>query len=378
MTGLAAAISAEAQILAGYFTAFVQDLAEIRLTGPRARLAASAALTVALATTAALALHLDNVWWASISGFMSSQASLPASVKKVVLRIIGTAAGATLALIMAPWLLYDQVACCLFLMFITTIGILGVQVSPHGYAWLFTAITFDLVLLMSLNEPLAVFHLGVYRVLEVIVGSVCAVLVAALFAQEEEGPAPPVPPGWTDFFGAQWPALLHAVRSGITVAVIPLVWTSLEVENISQMAVTAAIVMAVPILSYNQADQGRLIVTRAIHRLIGCLIGGIAALICLALPLTDFLPWIATLSAAVYVGTYVQQSERGIGYIGTQAAFVFIITLVQGFEPASNIWPGIDRFGGMMGGLLILLIVSLLLWPSADEPPPGETLQADR
>lgn len=369
MTGLVAAIGTEARTIAGYIEAFGQELFELKLSGPRALQAANAALAVAIATLAALALHLDNVWWAAISGFMSLQASLPASIQKALLRVFGTVAGAALAVAFVPWLAYDQVACCLVLILVTTIGVLGVQVSPHGYAWLFTAVTFNLVILMSLNQPLEAFHLAVYRVAEVLVGSAVAVLVASLIAPD--GP-PPVPsaPGWTDLLGARWPAVLHAVRSGITVALLPLVWSWFELADVSQMAVTVAVVMAVPILSEHPVNQGRLIVTRALHRMIGCFFGGVAALAALAIPLTDLVPWIAVLSAGVYIGTYVQQSERGIGYIGTQAGFVFIVTLVQGFGPPSAIWPGIDRLGGMMGGLAILLVVSLLLWPSSEDDGP--------
>jgi uncharacterized membrane protein YccC len=369
MKGLVAAIGAEARTIVGYIEAVGQEVSELKLSGPRALQAANAALAVTISTIAALALHLDNVWWAAISGFMSLQASLPASLQKAVLRVIGTVAGAALAVVFVPWLAYDQVACCLFLMVVTTIGVLGVQVSPHGYAWLFTAITTNLVILMSLNHPLEAFHLAVYRVAEVLVGSAVAVLIASLMAPD--GP-PPIPsaPGWTDLLGARWPAVLHGVRSGITVALVPIVWSWFELTEVSQMAISVAAVMAVPILSDHPVNQGRLIVTRALHRMIGCFFGGVAALAALAIPLTDVLPWIAVLSAGVYIGTYVQQSARGIGYIGTQAGLVFIITLVQGFGPPSTIWPGIDRLGGMMGGLAILLIVSFLLWPSSEDDAP--------
>ena len=55
-----------------------------------------------------------------------------------------------------------------------------------------------------------------------------------------------------------------------------------------------------------------------------------------------------------------------MGYIGTQAALVLIMTLVQGWGPPDSILPGIARFAGMMAGLGILMIVSLIFWP----PPP--------
>jgi hypothetical protein len=61
----------------------------------------------------------------------------------------------------------------------------------------------------------------------------------------------------------------------------------------------------------------------------------------------------------------VQGSRRGVGYVGTQGAMVFISTLVQGSGPPTSILPGIDRFAGIGGGLLILLMVSLLTAPNS-------------
>jgi uncharacterized membrane protein YccC len=376
LSGLLEALRSEFDNIAGILSAVRQDLAETGFGGPRARLGTMATLSVAASTTAALTLHLDNVWWAAISGFMSIQASVPASLRKAVLRIIGTIAGAVAAVLLTPWLAYDHVAFCLVLMIVTTIGVVGVQVSPHGYAWLFTAVTFDLILLMSLDRPVLAFDLAVYRTSEVMIGSFAAVVVALLLAPDEPGSVAATPPGWTDLLGARWPVVLHAIRSGITVALIPIVWSWFELVDFSQMAITVAVVMAVPILSDHPVDQGRLIVDRSLHRIIGCCLGGLAALACLGIPLTEFLPFMLALCAGVYVGTYLQGSERGVAYVGTQAAFVFIITLVQGFGPPTNIWPGVDRLGGMTGGLAILFVVSLLLWPAPG--PRGDPAAAPR
>ena len=59
--------------------------------------------------------------------------------------------------------------------------------------------------------------------------------------------------------------------------------------------------------------------------------------------------------------------RHGVGYVGTQAGMVYIITLVQGASPPESIMPGIERFAGIVGGLAILLIVSLLIWPTDEE-----------
>jgi hypothetical protein len=43
---------------------------------------------------------------------------------------------------------------------------------------------------------------------------------------------------------------------------------------------------------------------------------------------------------------------------------VFISTLVQDWGPPISILQGIERFAGITGGLLILMVVSLLTAPS--------------
>jgi uncharacterized membrane protein YccC len=109
------------------------------------------------------------------------------------------------------------------------------------------------------------------------------------------------------------------------------------------------------------------VAVRSIHRVLGCLIGGAVALACLAFDVTAFPWWLAMIGAAVWMGMHIQVGKHGVGYIGTQAAFVFIVTLIQGASPPDSIMPGVDRFVGITGGLAILFIVSLLLWPTDAE-----------
>jgi uncharacterized membrane protein YccC len=351
-----------AQAIVGVF----QELREIQFAGPRARQASITALAVAISVGIACAMHLPEVWWAGISGFMSTQATRLASINKAVLRIAGTASGATLGVALTGWLAYDPVACCLALLIISAIGILGVIVSPHGYAWLFFAVTFSLVLLMSLVDPLSASSLAIFRTIEVVVGTVVAIIVAIALAPPGSADTVPEPPGWSDLLGARWPAVMHAVRSGIAVAVLPLVWSAFDLPGLWTMAMTMASVLSIPVLSDHALDDAKKIAEKALQRLLGCLLGGVPALVLLAAPLTSFLPWLGALAAGIWVGAYVQGSTRGVGYVGTQAAIVFIITLVQGEGPPASILPGIDRLVGITLGLTVLLIVTLLVQP-ADE-----------
>ena len=80
------------------------DLRELGLADPRARQATLGALSVVISVVIACAMHVQDPWWSGVSGFMSTQATLPGSVRKALLRMAGTAAGAGLALVLAGWL----------------------------------------------------------------------------------------------------------------------------------------------------------------------------------------------------------------------------------------------------------------------------------
>jgi uncharacterized membrane protein YccC len=360
--------------LAGRFTreaaaGLLHELAELHRAGDRRRRCTMTALAVALAVVVAMAARVDSTWWAAISAFVSLQATAPASVNRGILRVAGTVAGAAAAMLASPWLIEDQPALCLVLLVVSTLGVLGFLVSSHGYAWLLGAITLDMVLMGSLDDPLSTPEIAGSRVVEVTIGTLAAILVTVLMAPDARAEPAAPSPGWGDLFGAQWPAARHALRAGIGVMLVPLVWSWLELPGLSQSAVTVAAVMAVPALTDDEHTDERRIAGRSIQRIIGCLSGGLFGVACLALSVENFVPWLLLLMAGVWVAAHVQASQRGIGYIGTQGAVVFICTLVQGGGPPTSIVPGIGRFAGISGGLLILLAVTLLTAPSR---PPGE------
>lgn len=86
----------------------------------------------------------------------------------------------------------------------------------------------------------------------------------------------------------------------------------------------------------------------------------------MALPLTAFLPWLAALWIGIWLFAWLQGSPTGASYVGTQAAVVFIMTLVQGNGPPSSIMPGLDRLVGILLGISILLLVTALLRAPGD------------
>lgn len=324
------------------------------------------ASAVVLATVVALYLEMEAPWWAAISAFMSMMSTGAGSVRRGLLRLTGTIAGALVGFILGRWLPYDHVALCLFLGGMTMLGVLAMQVSPHGLAWLFLAITSIMVLLSGLDNPLLIVATAYYRVFDVAIGVAAAILMANLF-QDWHADRPPAMPGWRHLLGAQWPALLHGARAGISVVIVVIVWVLLDLPQVTEMTISIAVVMSAPVITYGGLGTRHAVAERSLHRFIGCMIGGLLALAILGLDLSSFVWWLALIAVGVWVGACVQGGKHGVGYLGAQSAFVYVITLIQGPAPPTSIMPGIDRFVGIAGGLGILLLVSLLLWPSDEE-----------
>jgi uncharacterized membrane protein YccC len=357
MSGFAAEF---ASLMGDATVALRREIGDIDIAGARGGYCTRTALAVALSVIAALVLRVDAPWWAAISAFVSIQISAPSSIERGALRVPGTAIGAAIAVLLSPWLIEDQVAISLALFIASAIAILGLQVSSHGYAFMLGGVTFDMVLLAALGDPTSVLSVACNRAAEVTIGTVIAVLVSIVLSPPADGPDHWNAPGWSDLLGAQWPSVQHALRAGLGVMLVPWVWNFLELPNLSQTAITVAAVMAVQGTSPGEVVNRKQVVVRATHRMFGCLVGGLIGLAVLSFAFESFLPWLGMLCAGVWVGAFVQSSKRGVGYIGTQGAVVFIMTLVQGFGPPESILAGIERFAGITGGLAIMLAVSVL------------------
>ena len=196
---------------------FGRELGELGEAPGRTRQGIVAACSVVLATFLALFLEIQSPWWAAISAFMSLSATGGGSLHRGILRVIGTAAGALLGFVMARWLPYDHFAFYLFLGGVTMLGVIAMQVSPHGLAWLFLCITSILVLLGSLNSPLMAAS---SRLLPHVRGrrsACCRPSSSPTCCRTGIAEPPPTAPGWRHLLGAQWPVVLHGARSAIAV-----------------------------------------------------------------------------------------------------------------------------------------------------------------
>jgi uncharacterized membrane protein YccC len=352
------------------------ELRSVELRGPRGTAALAASLSVTLSACAAFALHSDEPWWAAISAWMVTRSSLSEALSRGVMRIVGSTAGAAIAVIVLGLFAYHPLPFCLCLFAMAWAGLFGFAKSRHGYAWLISAITGDLVMLMALDQPQTAFTIAVNRVVDVTIGTLAALLVTFLLPALADKPAGPTAglssalplmfwsrryaDKWERWLRENWPVILHALRGGVTVMVLPLLLDWLAPLGSSTLAVTAVAVMAVPTTAVHEPDA-RTVINRAVYRLVGCALGALLGLFCLYWVGGNFVIWLPLLMAGIWLSSQIQSGSTGIGYVGTQAGLAFVLSMIQGQGPPISPMPGIDRFAGIMAGLSVLLIITMVL-----------------
>src|SRR6516164_3072371 len=371
--------------------ALATELRSLDWRGTRGLEAAEAAASVTLAVLGALAVHSGEPWWAGITAFMVTRASPSLAISRGVLRIAGSIVGAVAALVVLRLFVYQSLPFCLSLFVLTCIGSLGFVCSRFGYAWLVGTVTACLVMLMSLDQPQGAFNTAVNRVAEVMIGTIASLIVSGLSPRPADAGAAPAsepldPPPlvfWRRRYGVElrrWlpgkePLIWHACRGGLTVMLMPALADWLAPESPVTIGITVVMVMSIPTTAILESDS-RVIIQRAAHRLIGCLIGALVGLACLAFIGSDFLLWIALLPPGIWLCSQIQTGSTGVSYIGTQAMFAYLMSMVQGQGPPETIAPGFERLIGVMGGLSILFVVTLVLSlippPQPSSAPAGD------
>ena len=181
-------------------------------------------------------------------------------------------------------------------------------------------------------------------------------------------PDPPPLAFWRRRYGAEllrWlpdnrPLVVHACRGGLTVMLMPALADWLAPVSPVTMGLTVVMVMSIPTTAIVQPGNP-LMMQRAAHRLIGCLLGALAGIASLAFVGSDFLLWLALIPSGIWLCSQIQTGTAGVSYIGTQAMFAYLMSMVQGQGPPDSISPGLERLVGVIGGLSVLFVVTLTL-----------------
>ncbi|WP_274519607.1 FUSC family protein [Legionella brunensis] len=102
----------------------------------------------------------------------------------------------------------------------------------------------------------------------------------------------------------------------------------------------------------------------SIHRIIGCLLGGGLALFPLAFFILNLYAFILLLFFAIWAFSYASFKYTKYAYIGLQANIALVICLAQAGGPPTELGPPLERFGGIIIGIVASFIVGNMLWRS--------------
>ena len=328
------------------------EFAQLRLSGPTAGVAFRAALASVLSMIVAMALNLDNPYWAAITAVSIVVPDVSSSFLRSVDRCLGTVIGAAVGYFGAHFVgepLIFQLICASAVAF----GIYGTERSAHGYAVLLGAVTVVLVMFGALEAPNEGFRLAIYRSMEIIVGVGVSYLVQVALAPA----ARPAPVGGKPGIFADpvdEDLLAIAVTGGLAVACIPLIWEALDLPGLGQTPITAFVILVA-------MRRGPAWV--AVNRVAGCVLGGAYGLLSMRLAGDAFAVWIPLLFGGLYVCCYIKERDGEASYTGHQAAVAVIMSMVQGLAPSQDILPAIERLVGMIGGIVVVIVAQAVAAP---------------
>ena len=369
--------------LARFGRAFWAELRTLPFPGARMIDEVACVLSVLLAIVFSHAIGAENVGWAAFSGYMVMRSHVAESFTRGVLRIVGTGAGALLALLLAPLVLPLPLPTRLALLVVGSVTMYFAIVGRRAYAWLFTGLTFMMILIEALahaQEPIQRF--ASTRVLEVLAGTMSAVLVSALstWTVRRKLPSPdnamraePAGPA------ARWQkrVAVHALTGGIALALIPWAWLWLGIESLSQSSITIFVVMLVPAASLAEGLLSP-VSSRVMQRLVGCVAGGLLA--SAVLWLSHHSPALMTigLCIGVILGRHIENGPALMSYGGLQFTLAFLVVLVPDDYAQAALAPGLDRLFGILFGMVLLepvVLVAHAIWRRRHprEAPPSIT-----
>jgi uncharacterized membrane protein YccC len=327
---------------------------------------ASVLLSIALADL----IGASNVSWAAFSGYMVMRGHAAESLLRGVLRITGTAAGAALGVLLAPWLIESVLAASIALATVGGISLYAALTAKRSYAWLFVGLTFAMILLDMLQHPkMSVEAFARTRLLEVIAGTVACVAIstASTVTLRRIWPAERMPPAARIAWHPH--AARHAGQGALALLLLPWIGLMTGLPALAQSAVAILAVMLVPVSSIGASGFGP-VSRRLLNRVIGCMAG--AALAALFLMLGHGRPavLIAGTIVGVAAGRHLENGKGGLAYAGTQFVLAILVTLVPDSYADARIDPAVERLAGTLIGMALLEPV-LILWHliAPGEPP---------
>jgi uncharacterized membrane protein YccC len=314
------------------------------------------ALACWLASVLAFAFHLDDPWWATISAWIVAHPERHALLEKAANRILGTVVGCIASFWLALWIEGRPSLQTVAMFALGSIGVYNRFRSSRSYAWTIGAITGLMIVATSLETPGQIFHIAVYRSCEVICGVVAATIVELLLYRQNspvDSATAPTKPAAKPFVPPvdRPTALRLATIGGVSMMLIPILWSRLYLPSLTQIAVSSFVVLDRDAASTH---------FRGLLRILGCFAGVAFALLALRLEPDSFVLWTIILIAGIFLFALLHHSNSRWSYVGTQGGIAFIISLVSGLGPPDSIVPAANRISGMLCGVGILICVSFV------------------
>jgi uncharacterized membrane protein YccC len=350
-----------------------REMRVLALTRPDARESWKTVVSVLLGLGVSLSLlEVEDAYWVAFSAFMVMRADAGETGKRALLRIAGTCGGCLVGLFLAPYTANDALLMVLAIMGLGFVAIFQFQVSLNAYGWMFFGMTGLLVVTVTLAAPDTVIPFVAIRVVEIAIGSLACAATASAFAlvwptRPAKVAAPTTgKPLWRGLFDDAWlieqrPHLHQAARGAVALGLLALVWRWINLQDFIGTATTSFMVMLVPAAPI-RAGKEEAVRDRGIHRLVGCLLGGSFALLCLLFVGDSLVLWTLCLSVGVWIAAWIQNGTQGVSYCGSQFALAFLVTFVQGSGAPDQILPALERLEGVVIGLIVLNAVTWA-WP---------------
>lgn len=103
-------------------------------------------------------------------------------------------------------------------------------------------------------------------------------------------------------------------------------------------------------------------------RIVGCLIGAVIGLLSLLLMVPQFSD-IGQLMVLIFIvivpAAWVSSGNERIAYAGIQIGLAFLLTVLHGFAPATDMAVAVDRIIGILLGNVVVYLIFTRLWPAA-------------
>lgn len=329
--------------------------------GPRMVDEIECVASVLLAILLAHLVGATMVAWAAFTAFVLMRGHVSETLLRGVMRVIGTIAGAGLALLVVPYAVRWLPAASLAAAVAGAVGLYGMLTARRAYAWLLFGLTFEMILLDKLEHPaLDTFGFARTRLLEVGAGTLACVSVSLLttLTARRRWPAQAAPPATR--LGWHSNAARHAMQAGLALALLPILHAEFGIPELAQAGVTIMAVMIVPAAGLGRSGLGP-VTRRLLHRIIGCLCGGALATVTLVVAHGQPAILIAGTCLGVLIGRHVENGSTRIAYVGLQFTLVTLVTLVPDTYSDVAILPALVRLQSILIGMALLQPV-LLGW----------------